>query len=360
MKVDVEVIRAPLRVPVRAAWGEVSSRDLVLLRLEDPEGHVGWGEAAPLPEYDGVSIADVIQALEDCHQPITRAGWLERDELLAECGQLTVVPHAMAALDVALWDLAGRRAGVPVWQLLGRGGRAPGPVAGPGPGPGPVAVNYTIAAGDRAGAAREAGEARAAGFRCLKLKVGTGDDAGRVAAVRAAAGPDMALRLDANGAWTVEEARAALRALAPAGIELCEEPVHGAAGVAELGEALGEDAPALAIDETAAEPGALERRLCRAVCLKLGRCGGITGLLAAAGRARRAGYEIYLASAHDGPLGIAAALHAASALAPDRACGLATLGLFERPVGAIAAPVRGTMVVPDGAGLGDGLADWYG
>ena len=66
------------------------------------------------------------------------------------------------------------------------------------------------------------------GFRCVKVKVGIGDDAGRLAAVRAAVGPDAAIRVDANGAWTTpEEALANLRALAPIGLELCEEPVHG-------------------------------------------------------------------------------------------------------------------------------------
>ena len=61
----------------------------------------------------------------------------------------------------------------------------------------------------------------------MKVKVGIGDDAGRVAAVRAAAGPQMELRLDANGAWDVDEAVASIEALAPAGLELVEEPVHG-------------------------------------------------------------------------------------------------------------------------------------
>ena len=92
-----------------------------------------------------------------------------------------------------------------------------------------VEVNATIAAADRAGAATEAVAAREAGFRTIKLKAAVGDDAGRIAAVRAVAGPDMQIRLDANGAWSVPEAQAALRALAPAGVELCEEPVHGLA-----------------------------------------------------------------------------------------------------------------------------------
>ena len=84
----------------------------------------------------------------------------------------------------------------------------------------------------------------------------------------------------------------------------------------------------------------------------------LSGPLAAAARARAAGYEVYLASTLDGPLGIAAALHAAAVIRPDRACGLATLRLFEGRDDPL--PAReGAIAVPDGAGLGDGLLDWY-
>ena len=94
----------------------------------------------------------------------------------------------------------------------------------------------------------------------------------------------------------------------------------------------GERSPvAIALDESARLPGALDRRRADAVCLKISSCGGITGLLAAAGRARAAGYEVYLGSTFDGPLGIAAALHAAAAIGPDRPCGLATLAAFGGP-----------------------------
>ena len=244
---------------------------------------------------------------------------------------------------VWVWDLEGRRSGQPLWQLLGARAAQP------------VEVNYTIAAADRAGAAAEAGAARAAGFRCVKLKVGLGDDAGRVAAVRAVLGPEIAIRLDANGAWTVEEAIATLRVLAPAGIELCEEAVHGleqTRSVSATAEV------ALALDETASGAGALEDRVCQAVCLKVAASGGITGLIDAARRARSAGYAVYLASTLDGPLGIASALHAAAVIRPDHPCGLATLGLFvarEDPF----PPRAGRIEVPPGAGLGDGLERWY-
>ncbi len=112
------------------------------------------------------------------------------------------------------------------------------------------------------------------------------------------------------------------------------------------------------MDETTSEPEALERGCCQAVCLKLGRFGGIDGLLAATRRARRAGYEVYLASTLEGPLGIAAALHAAAALTPDRPCGLATMELFERPFPALAA-TGGMLAPPPGPGLGRGLREWY-
>ena len=139
----------------------------------------------------------------------------------------------------------------------------------------------------------------------------------------------IALRLDANGAWSVEEAVRAIDSLAPAGLELVEEPVHGLHAVREVRERV---AVRVAIDETAAEHGALGAGVADAVCLKISRCGGISSLIAAATLVRASGAEVYLASTLDGPLGIAAALHAAAALAsrgPVPPCGLATLRLFD-------------------------------
>jgi L-Ala-D/L-Glu epimerase / N-acetyl-D-glutamate racemase len=343
VKVEIQLVRAPLRAPFVSASGVVTVRELLLLRLEDAAGAVGFGEAAPLESYDGVSIDACRAALEDCRPLLSGADGEDRELLLRECERVAVLPQALAAVDLALWDLAGRRADQPVWRLLGA-------AAAP-----PVEVNHTIASEDRAGAAAAAADARAAGFRCVKLKVGIGDDAGRVAAVRAAGGRDLAIRLDANGAWSVAEGAAALHSLEPAGIELCEEPVRGLAKTAELSALT--PVP-VAIDESAAAPGALDQRVCDAVCLKVARCGGITGVLDAARRARAAGYEVYLASSLDGPLGIAAALHVAAALSPDRACGLATLGLFDRRPDPLA-PTAGRIAVPSTAGLGDGLAGWY-
>ena len=260
-------------------------------------------------------------------------------EIVDACRRADDLPEAFAAIDLALWDRAGKRVGRPVASLI-----TDTPASG-------VPVNATLSALDRAGAAEQAAHAIEQGFACLKLKVGVGDDAGRVAAVRASAGAHVALRVDANGAWSVEQAVRNIEALAPSGLELVEEPVHGLSEVREVRERV---AVRVAIDETAAEHGALTAGVADAVCLKISRCGGISGLLAAASLVRASGAEAYVASTIDGPLGIAAGVHAAAALAsrgPLPACGLATLAMFEGLENPLA-PAGGEIPVPLGAGLG--------
>ncbi len=337
----LELTRQTLRLarPLRTAYGEVEERELAILELSDADGVSGFGEAAPLPEYEGPDVEVVLAALA-AYAPALEAWDGEGGARVIEaCRAVADVPAALSAVEMALWDRAGRRAEKPVAALLSEDHAAS------------VTVNATLSALDRAGAAEEAAEAARAGFSCVKVKVGVGDDAGRLAAVRAGAGPAMGLRLDANGAWDVEEAVRAIEALSPTGLELVEEPTHGLRAVREVRERV---AVRIAIDETAGEPGALGAGVADAVCLKVARCGGIGALLAAAALVRASGAEVYLASTLDGPLGVAAALHAAAALAsrgPLPPCGLATLAMFE----GIEDPLRpseGEIALPSSPGLG--------
>lgn len=338
MRLEIAPRRLRLRTPLTTARATIAERELLDVLVIGADGVAGAGEAAPLPSYDGVSIDDVRAALEDCRPILRDAEGLPREMVAAACRDAAVLPQATAAIDLALWDLAGRRAGEPVWRLLGAEKA------------GSVAVNALIGAEDRAGAASAAATAARAGFRCVKLKAGVGDDAGRVAAVRAAVGREVAIRVDANGAWTVEEALANLHVLEAGGIELCEEPVHGVEALRAVQEAV--ELP-IAMDETAIAPGALDSGATALVCLKLSRCGGITGLLEAAARVRAAGAEPYLASTLDGPLGIAGALHAAAAIRPEVPCGLATLDGFEGlELDQALGVYEGFMRVPEGPGLG--------
>jgi L-Ala-D/L-Glu epimerase len=328
-----------LREPVHAAWGTLEEREIVTVELTDREGLVGYGDVAPLEPYDGVSVARVLEALERYGAALEPFDGLEGKEAAKRCSDADDLPAALSAIDLALWDLSARRAGKPVARLL-----APQPLA-------QVRVNATISAPDRTSAPEQAHEAVQAGFRCLKLKVGIGDDAGRVAAVRAAVGPHVTLRLDANGAWDVEQAVHAIRALEPSGLELVEEPTHG---LAELRHVREQVAARIAIDESAALPGAFGAGAADAVCLKLARCGGITGTLRAAATVSRSGADLYLASAFDGPLALAGALHVAAALGSVRTlppCGLATIGMFTG-LESLFVPLEGQIAVPQGPGLG--------
>jgi L-alanine-DL-glutamate epimerase-like enolase superfamily enzyme len=339
MRLSVRRHRLRLRQPLQSSYGAVEVRELLAVEIADDDGVSGYGEAAPLQPYDGVSLARVEQALERYRPVLERSAGLNGAEIVDACRRADDLPEAFAAIDLALWDRAGRRAGRPIASLL-----TDTPATR-------VAVNATLSALDRRGVAEQAASAAESGFGCLKVKVGVGDDAGRIAAVRAAAGPHVALRVDANGAWSVEQAVRGIEVLSPAGLELVEEPVHGLARVREVRERV---ATRVAIDETAAEHGALTAGVADAVCLKIARCGGISGLLAAAALVRASGAEVYVASTLDGPLGIAAGLHAAAALAsrgPLPACGLATLAMFADLESTLAA-VDGAILVPDGPGLG--------
>jgi o-succinylbenzoate synthase len=322
--------------PLPTAFGTLRERELLMLRLSDGDGVVGWGEAAPLEPYDGVALEDAQEALS-AYEPLLRDGDdASGGELLDACRAAADLPQALAAVDLALWDRAGTREGRPVAQLLTDEAAEA------------VRVNATIPAEDRAGAAEQAAAAARAGFTCVKVKVGIGDDAGRVAAVRAAVGPEVELRLDANGAWGVEEAVRAIETLAPAGLELVEEPVHGVGPMREVRDRV---AVRVAMDETAGDPGSLTAKVADAVCLKVSRCGGITPLLAQAALVQATGAEVYVASTFDGPVGVAGALHAAAALRPAPACGLGTLELFADELEVL--PVRrGVMAVPASPGLG--------
>lgn len=340
MQLTMRRARLRFRAPLLTAFGELTEREIVTVKLTGQDGVSGFGEAAPLTPYDGVSLKRTLSALERHREALAALDDAPSPaNLLDACRRVDPLPQALAAIDLALWDRAGRREGKPVCQLL-----VDNPASA-------VPVNATIAALARADAAREAAKAYDAGFRCLKVKVGVGDDAARLAAVRATAGKEVALRLDANGAWDVQRAVRAIDVLSATGLELVEEPTHGLAGIRRIRDQV---PVRIAIDETAAEPGALASGAADAVCLKISRCGGISGLLAAASLVRASGAEVYLASTFDGPLGVAGALHAAAALAsrgPLAPCGLATLSLFEGLDGRLAAR-EGEVAVPTEPGLG--------
>ena len=183
------------------------------------DGDFGLGEAAPLEPYDGVPLGAVRGGARRLRARCcaTPARAPSHAELLAACAAERDLPAgARGDRPRAVGPRrAARRAAGRAPARRGRGG---------------ARARSTRRSAPRTARARRRRPRprRPPGFGCVKVKVGIGDDAGRVAAVRAAVGPDVAIRVDANGAWAdAGEALANLRALAPAGLEYAEEPVHG-------------------------------------------------------------------------------------------------------------------------------------
>jgi len=337
MDVAIEQVTHRLRTPLRTAYGDVHERGAYVVTITGPDGVSGRGEAAPLEPYDGVPLELVGRALEQYAEVLAGGDGRTGPQLLDACRAVADLPQALAAIDLALWDAAGVRTGKPLAQLL-----TDAPLDA-------VTVNATIGATDRDRAAAEAARAAEAGFSCVKVKVGIGDDDGRLQAVRRAAGDHVALRIDANGAWTVDEAVAAIDDLSRHDLELVEEPVTGIAALRAVRERV---ATRVAMDETTAEHGAIASGAADAVCLKIGRAGGIGALLAQASLVRALGAEVYLASTIDGPLGIAAAVHCAAALRLVLPCGLATLSMLGDGLGDPLPVADGRIRLPAGPGLG--------
>ena len=245
---------------------------------------------------------------------------------------------------MALFDLAGKVASQPIWRMLGLEAVEP------------VRCNATLEAGPPARVAERAREWAERGFRTFKLKLGAGEDVAQVRAVREALGPEARIRVDANGTWGVEEALGVLRMIEPLDVELAEQPVGRDRDMERVTEA---SPIPVAADETVSSSKdagrAVARRACDLTTVKLAKVGGMGE---ANGIARA--LPTYLSSALDGPLGIAAAVHAAQSLplAEDLAHGLATQRLFSATTAAVECELEGDLLSPPaGPGLGVQLDD---
>lgn len=323
MKRDLLRLSIPFREPFVTAGGVVSERELVVLRLEASDGTVGWGEAAPFEPYDGVPLERAIAALS--------GGGGRRP------------PQARAAEEIARLDLEARQEERPLAE----------------PARDALPVNLTLPAGPPAEVAERAREGVRAGYACFKVKVGLPEDEQRVAAVREAVGSWPALRVDANRAWSVDEAVTQIRALERFDLEFVEQPCRS---LEDLREVRGRVSTPIAADESVASARAVRRAVeleaCDVVNVKLASAGGFRAAREALRLARSKGLGAFLSSTLDGPWGIAASLQLAASEDLQLACGLATLELFDSPLARVLpAPVNGTLKVPAGPGLGVNVSE---
>jgi L-alanine-DL-glutamate epimerase-like enolase superfamily enzyme len=282
-----------LRNPFQVSYGVSQRRTAHWVRLHDDEG---WGEGT-IPPYYGVEereMVDLWQATARRTEPFPEevqaiGGWVgEKGPAPARC-----------ALDLALHDRLGRRRGQPVFELLGL------------PQPPAMATSITIGIDAPEEMARQA---RAlARYPILKLKLGAGDgDEARLAAVREAR-PDARLYIDANAAWSPQEASARLEKLSSYGLELVEQPVarEDIEGMGKVQASV--DVPVVADEsvQTLQDVRRLAQARVQAINIKLMKAGGLAPALAMARAAREAGMRIMLGCMIETSLGVTAVAHLA-------------------------------------------------
>lgn len=376
---NTEPFSLPLARPLGTARGEMTEREGFVVGVEPGSDAVparGVGEATPLPGWT--------ESLAACERALAAAAERTGADAADRAGpdaappdlddeRFADAPAARHAVSLARRDADARAAGESLADRLAAREGLPGPADA-------VPVNATVGDGDAKATAAAAREAVAAGFRTVKVKVGSralDADLDRLRAARRAVdaaaaeggtgdrpGRDrVALRADANGAWDRETAERALAAVAEPeiGLAYVEQPLPrddlaGHAALREMSDV------GVALDESLAATGldaVLSAGAADAVVLKPMALGGPDRALSAAVRAREAGVEPVVTTTVDAVVARTAAVHVAAAVPDVAACGLATADLLAADLAPDPAPVTdGRIAVPDGPGVaGDAFDD---
>jgi L-alanine-DL-glutamate epimerase-like enolase superfamily enzyme len=296
-------VEIPLEKAYHLAYGSFDAIENLVVRVETESGLVGWGCAAPDPHVTGESIEGNLEALREVLAPaLRRSREFTVEKLLRELAEAAPRdPAARAAVDLALHDLWGRQRGVSIQAMLGGTGRE-------------IPTSITIGIMNLEETSAAAAERLAEGFHILKIKGGRDpeEDIARVRAIRRAHGRGVAIRLDANQGYSVDQARRVMRALAGE-IEFIEQPIDagdldGLAGlVPEAAVPVMADEPVLGPDEADEVMG----RGLRLVCVKLMKSGGLAAAVRVCDVAQEYGARVMIGCMDELPISMAGAAHLA-------------------------------------------------
>ena len=273
-------------------------REGILLRLSGDDGSEGWGETAPLPGFSVESQSEAASQLRRLAGSMV--GREVKEDWVDPYGEFgreldRVAPSVRFGFELAVWNLYAPSSGRTLPEVVTPFPRAVVPVNG-------------LLAGSPAEVLVEARRKSDAGYRSIKLKIGTRTVAEDVALVRALGeglGEDISLRLDANRLWDYEEAAEFVRGTAGVRFEYVEEPLADPEGLPDF---VGEFGVPVALDESLVgmEPEKVEETFAVAFVLKPTLLGGISRTLRVAGRALRLGVTPVISSAYESGVGTAA------------------------------------------------------
>ncbi len=267
----------PVRIPLRperrmiSALGRHEVSQFVVVRLTTDNGLTGAGEATVTPRWSGETVWGACAMIEHLLAPVTIGCDPADIDTISSRMDAVAVDNwfAKSAIEMACWDVVGKAAGRPVFELLGGAVR-----------PLTIRNRFSLGAYEPAIAQQRAAALVAAGFTTIKVKVGTDpeQDVVRVRAVREAIGSQTELTIDANGGWNEDQAAWCLQRIEDCDVALVEQPLPRGnyTGLRKLRENLGIRvlADESCFDEVQAQE-LIEQDCCDAITLYPGKHGGI-------------------------------------------------------------------------------------
>lgn len=348
--IDVFKAGLPLKRPFRIAIGETLVSDTVFVRIHTDGSIYGMGEANPFRPVVGETQGTAFVAAQDLALLLIGKDPLDIEGRVAEMRSfLPNNPTVRSAFDMALYDILGKAAGLPLYAVLAGGKRE-------------IVTDNTVGIDTPENMAKHAVEFLERGFDAVKVKLGTGvaEDVARLAAVREALGPEVSIRIDANQGWDRMSAARALAALAAYDVQYCEQPVQ-AWDLEGLAAARAYSSIPIMADESLFDERDALRLIALEACdyfnIKLAKSGGIHVALKINALAESAGIKCMVGCMTETRLGLTAVAHLVSARSNTAFADLDGADMLrDDPVtGGMVYGRGGVISLPDGPGIGADL-----
>ncbi|MCH5599539.1 mandelate racemase/muconate lactonizing enzyme family protein [Niabella ginsengisoli] len=304
-RIELHKISVPLKEPFIISLGPIYSADNVVVVIHTEQGLAGWGECSPFMSINGETAETGLVVAGYFEKAWLGKNALEMEQRINELDSLIYGNNSIkSAFDMALYDLASKNAGIPLYQFLG-GSKFK-----------IIATDYTVSIGDATKMAADALKIKENGFPVIKVKIGKNgsEDVQRIKAIREAVGYDIPIRVDANQGWGFDEAIETLKALAPYNIQHCEEPLPRWAFM-QLPEIRKQSPILIMSDETCCDHNDVQRlidlKACDLINIKLGKSGGIFKALKMIQLAEAAGMKIQIGAFLESRIGMTTFAHLA-------------------------------------------------
>jgi L-alanine-DL-glutamate epimerase-like enolase superfamily enzyme len=305
--IQLFAIHLPLKDPFIVSYQSYTHMPSIIVKVTTEEGIVGYGEGVPDEHVTGETWEGTYNVLKNTLGPVLIGQNPMEMERVHEVMNKAIygAPTAKAAIDIACFDIIGKKLQQPVYQLIGGRYHEEFP------------ITHVLSIADPDEMAEEAARMMEKGYQSFKMKVGTkvSRDVERIKAVRSQVGDDIAIRVDVNQGWVNSSTTiTAVEQLRNYGLDWLEQPVS-ADDIDGMAEIKAKTTIPLMIDEglkgTREMREIIQKRAADKVNIKLMKCGGIYPAVKLAHQAELAGIECQIGSMVESSVGSAAGYHVA-------------------------------------------------